>query len=305
MRWIALLITLIQFGCASGPNIVNRAAVEVDTATLISATVNVANKATNTDTRATAPSATNHAQALLAVSPEMRAFVDSIDPTLSPNQRFRRILRTLKMDGFALDYDLNTTTTAAEAFAKQRGNCISFSALMVALAREVGLEANFNLVEAPLGRKSTTGGNGRRLAQNVLHINAEVSFGWSSRVIEFNFAPYSRFPQRKLSDATVLTYYLNNRALELSHEQHNEEAFALLREALSIEPDSSMLWNSLGYLYRLTGELELAEMSYIQALNLEGRNSAAKNNLRRVYELQGLRALTREENSEELNGQGS
>lgn len=305
MRWIALVITLIQFGCASGPANVNRAALEVDTATLISATVNVANTATNPDTHATAPPSTNHAEALLAVSPEMRAFVDSIDPTLSPNQRFRRILRTLKMDRFALDYDLNTTTTAAEAFAQQRGNCISFSALMVALAREVGLEANFNLVEAPLGRKSTTGGNGRKLTQNVLHINAEVSFGWSSRVIEFNFGPYSRFPQRKLTDAIVQTYYLNNRALELSHEQRNEEAFVLLREALAIDPDSSMVWNSLGYLYRLTGELELAEMSYTQALNLDGRNTAAKNNLLRVYELQGLRALTREENAGELKRKGS
>ncbi|WOX04388.1 transglutaminase domain-containing protein [Microbulbifer pacificus] len=305
MRWIALLISLIQFGCASGPGGVNRAALEVDTATLLAAAGEAAITLAAPDTPATAPPITSHAQALLAVSPEMRAFVDSIDPTLSPNQRFRRILRTLKMDRFELDYDLNTTTTAAEAFAQQRGNCISFSALMVALAREVGLEANFNLVEAPLARRTTTGGNGRALVQNVLHINAEVSIGWSSRVIEFNFGPYSRFPQRELSDATVQTYYLNNRALELSHQQRIGEAFALLREGLSIDPDSSMLWNSLGYLYRLTGELELAEMSYTQALNLEGGNAAAKNNLRRVYELQGLRALTREENPGEPKGKGS
>ncbi|WP_105102257.1 transglutaminase-like domain-containing protein [Microbulbifer pacificus] len=294
MRWMALLITLIQFGCANSAAERQLAALEVDTSVLLTA---AQASATATDA--------NHANALLAVSAEMRAFVDTIDPDLTPNQRFRRILRTLRMDRFELDYDLNHTTTAAEAFAQRRGNCISFSALMVALAREVGLEAHFNLVEAPLGRSTVKGGNGRTLVQNILHINAEVSFGWTTRVIEFNFGSHTRFPQRRLSDATVETFYLNNRALELSRELAMEQAFALLYEALIIAPNSSLLWNSLGYLYRLTGELELAEMSYTQALNLESGNTAAKHNLRRIYELKDLRALTREGNTEVSSRQGS
>lgn len=294
MRWIAILITLIQLGCANSAGNWGRATVDVDTSALLTAAI-----ADSTDVY------TNHAGALLAVSPEMRAFVDSIDPALTPNQRFRRILRTLRMDRFELEYDLNTTTTAAEAFAERRGNCISFSALMVALAREVGLPAHFNLVEAPLGRSTVKGGNGRTLVQNVLHINAEVSFGWSTRVIEFNFGPHARFPQRRLSDATVETYFLNNRALELSRALQMEQAFALLHEALTISPDQSLLWNSLGYLYRLTGELELAEMSYTQALNLKSGNAAAKHNLRLVHELQDLRALTSGDNVPVSNRQGS
>lgn len=291
MRWMTLLITLMQFGCASSTADWGRDAVEVDTALLLTATQ-----------EGSAATDLHYAGALLAVSPEMRAFVDSIDPNLPPNQRYRRILRTLRMEDFLLEYDLNHTTTAAEAFAERRGNCISFSALMVALAREVGLEVHFNLVEAPLGRRTVKGGNGRTLAQNILHINAEVSFGWSTRVIEFNFGPHARFPQRRLSDATVETYFLNNRALELSRELETGQAFAMLHEALTIAPEVSLLWNSLGYLYRLTGELELAEMSYTQALNLESGNAAAKHNLRLVYQLQDQRALTRGDSAEESGG---
>ncbi|WGL15866.1 tetratricopeptide repeat protein [Microbulbifer bruguierae] len=295
MRWIALLITLFQFGCTGIPGGTGRSLVEVDTAALLTSN---AEAGTNTTTA-------RHAPALLAVSPEMRAFVDTIEPALSPNRRFHLILRALRQDGFLLDYDLHTTTTAAEAFALRQGNCISFSALIVALAREVGLQAHFNLVEAPLGRSRVSGGNGGTLVKNVLHINAEVTYGWYKQIIELNFEPPTRYAHKQLSDTRVQALYLNNRALELSQVQSLEKALTLTQEALSIEPKLSLLWNTLGYIYRLNGDLELAEMSYTQALNLEANNTAAKKNLRNVYELLSRQALSQDANDRGAQGQGS
>nr|WP_010133684.1 transglutaminase domain-containing protein [Microbulbifer agarilyticus] len=228
---------------------------------------------------------------LLAVSAEMKAFVDSIDPSLSPNQRMRRILRTLRQQRFYMDYDLDTTATAAEAFSQRRGNCISFAAMIVALAREVGVPAHFNQVHAPKERRATRSDSGRVLVENILHINAEISYGWSTRIVEMNFEPRSHYRHAELSDEEVQVLYLNNLALGAARDGDFSTAIGIAREALTLSPESSVVWNTLGYLYRRQGSLELAELSYTRAIALDDTNISAKRNLQRVYQLQSRREL--------------
>lgn len=228
---------------------------------------------------------------LLALSPAMRELVAGVDPDLAPNPRFRKLLRTLKLDDFEMEYDLGNTTSAAEAFESRRGNCISFSAMIVALAREVGLDAHFNYVEAPRSR-SYTGNGGNSVVREVLHINAEVSYGWYSQVIDFNFDPKPPFPHRKISDAHTTVLYLNNLAVEAARNNEVTSGLGYLQEALELEPDSTILWTSLGYLHRLDGRLDLAGMSYSQALNLDWENTHARRNLNVLYQLSDRSALT-------------
>ncbi|MBY6190123.1 hypothetical protein KUV22_06780 [Microbulbifer agarilyticus] len=242
---------------------------------------------------------------LLAVSPEMKAFVDSIDPSLSPNQRMRRILRTLRQQRFFMEYDLDTTATAAEAFSQQRGNCISFAAMIVALAREVGVPAHFNRVHAPKERRATRSDSGRVLVENVLHINAEISYGWNTRIVEMNFEPRSHYRHEKLSDEAVQVLYLNNLALSEARDENFDAAIGIAREALTLSPKSSVAWNTLGYLYRRQGSLELAELSYTRAISLDDKNVSAKRNLQRVYQLQSRRELLQAAESSPITDQDS
>ncbi|MBB5211231.1 transglutaminase domain-containing protein [Microbulbifer hydrolyticus] len=298
MRWMVIWITVLQLGCAGSQLPETPERLDRETQALLNKVF--AQDLTDTTQAVTAspePSSGDgpRAQQLLALSPEMKEFVESIDPSLAPAQRFRRILRTLRQERFELEYDLDRTTTAAEAFALRRGNCISFAALVVALAREVGMEAHFNQVHAPMERRATSGGDGRQLVQDILHINAEVTFGWTTRVIEFNFEPRFNYRHQQLTDATVQALYLNNRALEVAREKRHEEALSMLKEALLLTPNASLLWNSLGYIHRQGGNLELAQLSYDQALELDSNNSAARRNLRNVYRLQSLRALSQSE----------
>ncbi|WP_082859195.1 transglutaminase domain-containing protein [Microbulbifer sp. Q7] len=307
MRWIAILAVIMQVGCAGSHRVAASAAPEMNTAVVETALTQNRYGATGLALPDNATDGNNalYAQGLLALSPEMKAFVASVDPSLSPQRRFRRLVRTLKMDRFELEYDLNNTTTAAEAFAQRRGNCISFAALIVALAREVGLEAHFNRVEAPQERRATAGARGKVLVQNILHINAEVTYGWTTRVFEFNFEPRPDFPHHRLADETVQALYLNNRALELAKTKQWDGALSMLSEAITLTPATSLLWNSLGYIHRQTGNLELAEISYTQALALDSDNQAARNNLRRVYELQSKRSLSRAAERADQQEQGS
>ncbi|AQQ66596.1 hypothetical protein Mag101_02245 [Microbulbifer agarilyticus] len=242
---------------------------------------------------------------LLAVSPEMKAFVDSIDPSLSPNQRMRRILRTLRQQRFFMEYDLDTTATAAETFSQQRGNCISFAAMIVALAREVGVPAHFNRVYAPKERRATRSDSGRVLVENVLHINAEISYGWSTRIVEMNFEPRSHYRHEKLSDEDVQVLYLNNLALSEARDENFDAAIGIARQALTLSPESSVVWNTLGYLYRRQGSLELAELSYTRAIALDDKNVSAKRNLQRVYQLQSRRELLQAAESSPITDQDS
>ena len=317
MRWVVILITMIQLGCAGSQP--HQSTVMPDTgveALMESVFANPTEPVSGENMAgivgpgsdsngSNGSNNTNNADQLLTLSPEMKAFVDAIDPSLNPKQRFRRILRTLQMERFELEYDLDTTTTAAEAFAIRRGNCISFAALIVALAREVGLEAHFNQVHAPMERRAVSGGSGQLLVQDILHINAEVSFGWTTEIFEFNFEPPFHYRHQKLKDATVQSLYLNNRALEMVKAQQLDDSLVLLEEALALTPEASLLWNSLGYVHRKSGNLELAELSYTQALALDSGNTAAENNLRRVYELQSKRSLSQARKEPDTSGKGS
>ena len=235
---------------------------------------------------------TNHAESLLAIGPELRAFIDAIEPEASPSKRFREILSTLKDDGFQLEFDLNRTTSASEAFRDRRGNCISFTALMVAIARDVGLEAHFNLVDSPVKRSASKNSKGRQIVRNVQHVNAKVTFGWIVKTIEFNFEPQLNFPDRQLSDSEAQALYLNNLALESSRQGNHAQSFVFMREALAHEPSSSQIWNTLGYLYRQKNMLGLAEMSFTHAIHLDEFNASAIRNLRHVNRLQERAALS-------------
>ena len=84
----------------------------------------------------------------LAVSPDLREFVHS---TVRSNAGAREQILALTdaiidRDGVGLVYDPDATHTASEAFRSGIANCLGFSNLLVASARELGLNANFELV---------------------------------------------------------------------------------------------------------------------------------------------------------------
>ncbi|MCA0892616.1 transglutaminase domain-containing protein [Microbulbifer agarilyticus] len=321
MRWIAILASATLAACSNSTTLPeNTAAGSGELSARVAPLIHSADAASGLPLTSTSlsplpweqegqlPSQTDLqplAPDLLAVSPEMKAFVDSIDPSLSPNQRMRRILRTLRQQRFYMEYDLDTTATAAEAFSQQRGNCISFAAMIVALAREVGVPAHFNQVHAPKERRATRSDSGRVLVENVLHINAEISFGWSTRIVEMNFEPRSQYRHEELSDEQVQALYLNNLALNEARDENFDSAVGMAREALTLTPESSVVWNTLGYLYRRQGSLDLAELSYTRAISLDNSNIAAKRNLQRVYQLQSRRELLQAAESSPITDQDS
>ena len=124
---------------------------------------------------------------ILGLDPAMRRFVAERVPAGGPGSwRLRELLRALlRDDGFHIEYQ-ERTYTAAEAFQLRRANCLAFTNLFVALAREAGLTVRFQEVDVPADWSS----RGDLLIQNR-HINTNVDLGRGrEQIVDFNMADF-------------------------------------------------------------------------------------------------------------------
>ena len=220
---------------------------------------------------------------VLAMNDEMRTWVGLKTELLpSGRSRLRRLLQGMVDDGLlSLEYDLNLSLTAEQTFARHQGNCLSFSILFVALAREAGLKVEFQMVEIP---PSFTNEGELVLLNN--HINVQVTGirhnvnFFQKHVVDFNVAEYDgNYATQKVSDDYALSLYHGNIAVEALQRRDYREAFRQLKRGIEISPDVAGLWVNLGVVYSRNAQLTMAENSYRQALAIEPRNKSALVNL--------------------------
>ncbi len=225
---------------------------------------------------------------LTAVNDDMRAFLHHHVPAgLGPTRTIELILQALLQDGLELRYDNFRTYTAEEAFYAREGNCMSFTNLFIALAREAGIKAHYQEVEIP---PSWTV-DGDTWMYN-LHINALVKLPVGEQVVDFNLGDYDRDYQRwLLSDEEALARYHNNMGVHWMEQGEPERAFLHLRAALGLEPYAAHVWTNLGTLYRRRGDLAAAEAGYLRAVAI-GDEAAANSNLARLYAQLGEEKLS-------------
>ncbi|MCW8125023.1 tetratricopeptide repeat protein [Microbulbifer halophilus] len=221
---------------------------------------------------------------LLSLTPEIRAYLASIAPDSPPRQRLTALIRAFEEGEFAVEYDADSTLTAAETYQQQRGNCMAFTLMMVAMARALGAEAHFNEVEVPPVWSHDE-------AQTLViyrHINMVSRGRRGRRVVDFDLAAYDPvYDQRKLSDSAAFAQYYSNRGMELMQRDRREQAFLYLRKALQLNPGDSDLWSNLGALYSRFGHENQAEQSYLRALQLQPGHLLAISNLERLYRNSG------------------
>ena len=155
-----------------------------------------------------APSATD----LLALDADMRRFVaEQLAPIENPAERLRTLSRLLRESPERrLEYQGDLTLTARELFHRRVGNCLSSTALVVALAREAGLDAVFQDVPVvPSWRRAGTAFVVER------HVNALVRM--DGRRFVFDFRPpeapmYSG--ARVIPDDNAVAQYFGNLGVE-------------------------------------------------------------------------------------------
>lgn len=218
---------------------------------------------------------------ILAVSPEMDAFLERyVLPYRDLRTRFT-LLGTAVISSGALDFNYveTRTLTASEAFATRSGNCIAFANLMIALARKSGLTARYQEV-----RRMTEWSSRADTLLVVKHINVVISGPDFSYVVDVSGQTFKRSdPVSLVSDEYAKTLFYTNIGAEALLKYDLPKAWAYLATATQWRSGASDPWINLGVVYNRNEQVRDAELAYQTAMQIDPRNYSAINNLYELY----------------------
>lgn len=222
---------------------------------------------------------------VLYLTPEMRAFARTlVGRSLPPLERAKRLVHVLvRKDFFPKGYYTEHTRTASEVYDERSGNCLSYTNLFVAMARELGIRAHFQFARIPPSWTSDSGYLVRSRHINVLVSDKKLSSAnWVT--IDFNkVASSSIYPSRPVSDAYALSSYYNNLAVDKLYAKDYRATVALLAQAIEIEPNNSDPWVNLAAVYSKHNKDVQAQAAFEAALRAEPGHESALAGLARLY----------------------
>lgn len=220
-------------------------------------------------------------------SANMRKYVAAtVGDIRAPTRRFNELFRNLAQDGFfKAVYTADSTLTAAETFMARGGNCLSYTNMFVALAREAGLDARYQIVAVPPSWDADAGFLIRYTHINVLVRNVSLNYRPGDDVIvDFNDVhPDPDYPRKEVSDAYAESLFYANQSVNLLREKQHRESFAYLRRAIEIAPENEDLWINLGAFYATQEDYRSSIEAYEVALQIDPRNRAAYSGLARSH----------------------
>jgi Flp pilus assembly protein TadD len=212
--------------------------------------------------------------------------ISAIGPVSRLNRLQVAMFDRAKLD---FDYEEELTLTAAEAFTQRRGNCLSFTALFVAAARSLGIEAFLVSVRRPpeIEKKG-----------DLVVVNDHVVAGYyeGSRLHIYDFyitsaVPY--FQQKVIDDIGATAMYHNNMGGTEIRQGNFPEAIRHLNLATRLDPSMAAAWVNLGVARHRNGNETGAIDAYNNALELDPNHSSALTNMAYVYKGMGLEAKYR------------
>ncbi len=220
---------------------------------------------------------------VLAVSDEMRTFLDEmVDRRASDYIKLQQLVYAIINEGtFGLEYD-EKTRTASETFRQRQGNCLAFSNMFVAMARDVGLEVKFQEVDIP---PDWSYKNDSFVLNR--HVNVSVDLGKAGyHAVDFNIDDFrTGYDRRTVSDRRAFAHYFNNLGVERLQAGDSSEAFLFFREAIEYSDRGfAPAWTNLAILYSRAGYPSYAEVAYLQALRANPGDDVAMSNLANFYE---------------------
>lgn len=245
------------------------------------------------------PSQPVDAQAALTLSPAMRRFAENeMASEMRLKGRRDGLIDALYTRGrLQLEYDAETTRTAAEAFEAKRGNCLSLVLMTAAFARHLDMPVRFNSVY--LAESWTRANNIFFVAGHVnislakpLTTGAHAVWG-DPELLTIDFLPPEQVRgnrSRVIDESTVLAMFLNNRAAEALMEGRVDDAYWWAREAIRTDARWLAAYNTLAVLYRRKGLFDRAESTLRVVLAREPLNTQAMSNLVLVLSETGRRA---------------
>lgn len=213
----------------------------------------------------------------IQISPEMQQWVrDTVGFVGEPRDRVKRLLDAIlnrREDPFV--YRRGTTSTARDAWESGRANCLTFSHMYIALAREIQLDVYYLRV---FDLASFDHEDDLIVASE--HVTAAWGPGGTRMVLDFSDRPVRGYADvERISDLTALALHYSNQGAELVRSGLYAEAKEKLDLSVRIDPELGDGWLNLGVARRRLGDLDGAEEAYRKALEVSPGLSSAYQNL--------------------------
>lgn len=234
------------------------------------------------------PSVRIDVQDAIALSPAMQRFAETEMAGEIRNKGLRDgLIDALYTRGrLQLDYDAETTRTAAEAFEAKRGNCMSLVLMTAAFARHLNMPVRFNSVFL---EESWSRANGIFFVAGHVNISLarplvsqrSVVFG-DPELLTIDFLPPNQVRgnrSRVVEESTILAMFLNNKAAEALTVGRVDDAYWWAREAILTDSRWLSAYNTLAVLYRRKGLMDRAEATLRLVLEREPLNTQAMSNM--------------------------
>ncbi|KQY52336.1 tetratricopeptide repeat protein [Lysobacter sp. Root494] len=224
------------------------------------------------------PVAVEPAASVTAVPAELRQrFHDEVlSSPATGRQRLEQVLHfMLDADALAITYDQGATYTVEQTYAQRRANCLSFTLLFLALAREAGIDARPQEIEDTLSWHQE---------QNTIfrnnHINAGVRIDGQSFTIDTSGDTLIAGDRPvAMTERRLLAHYYNNLAMDQLARSNATAGQELMDAALAQDATYAPIWSNAGVLLLRQGSVSAAQRAYQQALKLDPEEDGALFNM--------------------------
>ncbi len=182
-------------------------------------------------------------------------------------------------DGFDVQYDAHASLTANQALERGRGNCFSYAAIVVGLARALGLRAEF----AEYDHENVRYERWSMIVRSS-HITAVVQH--PDGFVAMEYGTGIRRHWKTISDRQAIAHYYNNRGfMRLAEADTHQRALPWnaaaddFARAVRLVGDFYRGWNNLGVAMARLGNEEAALSHYERALGYAPEATTAHLNL--------------------------
>ncbi len=217
---------------------------------------------------------------------QQRLHDEVITPHRSEQQRLERLLEfVFDPAGLGMQYRHDATLTVEQAYLGREANCLTFTLLVIALARAAGLDAYAQEIDETLSwhQQDST-------IYRSNHVNAGIRVGGRSYTIDVGSdSLIARRPPLRIPDQRLLSHFYNNRIADLIALGTLDAADPYMTMALELDGAYANSWSNAGVLRLRQGDLPGARSAYQRALRLDPDHSAALFNMLALSERTGDR----------------
>lgn len=210
---------------------------------------------------------------LAVPEPMLRWAAEQVPGDAAPAARAGALREALIARGWRQRDDL--TLTAAEAWTRREGDCVSFALLVVALTRSAGLETSFWIAEP---QESAPEG-GLEVARGHLAVHLAGRTGEPGRLFDAAGVHTDLTGFHPITDRHAVAVFHSNRGAQRLLAGDWRGAERALEAATAIAADLAEAWSNLGVARTRLGDQAGAEAAYRRAIRLAPESAAGWRNL--------------------------